>query len=138
MKRITLPSENNHVSDSVWLLDESGQPKELITDDFDEYIYIKKLQEYEDLEEQGKLPKLPCAVGDTVYRINKGAKRPVIPLQVINFKIFGNLSDNFKMECADEWGGGYTYRKTDIGKGIFLTQEKAEAALKELQRRTRE
>ena len=26
-----------------------------------------KLAEYEDLEEQGKLLKLPCAVGDTVY-----------------------------------------------------------------------
>ncbi len=107
---------------------------------FDEFNKVtntlNRLAEYEDLEEQGKLPKLPCAVGDTVYRINKGAKRPVIPLQVINFKIFGNLSDNFKMECADEWGGGYTYRKMDIGKGIFLTQEEAEAALEELQRRT--
>lgn len=28
---------------------------------------IRKLAEYEDLEEQGKLLKLPCAVGDTVY-----------------------------------------------------------------------
>ena len=27
----------------------------------------EKLAEYEDLEEQGKLLKLPCAVGDTVY-----------------------------------------------------------------------
>lgn len=26
-----------------------------------------KLAEYEDLEQQGKLLKLPCAVGDTVY-----------------------------------------------------------------------
>lgn len=28
---------------------------------------LNKLAEYEDLEEQGKLLKLPCAVGDTVY-----------------------------------------------------------------------
>lgn len=27
----------------------------------------RKLAEYEDLEEQGKLLKLPCAVGDAVY-----------------------------------------------------------------------
>lgn len=30
---------------------------------------LTKLQEYEDLEEQGLLKKLPCQVGDTVYRI---------------------------------------------------------------------
>ena len=30
-----------------------------------------KLAEYEDLEEQGKLLKLPCKVGDTVYVITK-------------------------------------------------------------------
>lgn len=30
---------------------------------------VEKLAEYEDLEEQGKLLKLPCAVGDTVYVI---------------------------------------------------------------------
>lgn len=28
---------------------------------------LKKLAEYEDLEEQGKLIKLPCKVGDKVY-----------------------------------------------------------------------
>ena len=32
---------------------------------------LNKLQEYEDLEEQGKLLKLPCAMGNTVYEINK-------------------------------------------------------------------
>lgn len=32
---------------------------------------VHKLAEYEDLEEQGKLLKLPFAVGDTVYEINK-------------------------------------------------------------------
>lgn len=31
---------------------------------------IRKLAEYEDLEEQGKLLRLPCAVGDTVYTLN--------------------------------------------------------------------
>lgn len=36
------------------------------------------------------------------------------------------------MKCADEWGGGYIYRKMDIGKGIFLTQEEAEVALQGL------
>ena len=30
---------------------------------------LTKLAEYEELEEQGKLPKLPCAVGTTVHEI---------------------------------------------------------------------
>lgn len=30
----------------------------------------KKLKAYEDAEEQGKLIKLPCKVGDTVYKPN--------------------------------------------------------------------
>lgn len=32
---------------------------------------IKKLSDLEDLEEQGKLLKLPCVVGDTVYVLTK-------------------------------------------------------------------
>lgn len=35
--------------------------------DNEKQIYYNKLREYEDLEEQRKLLKLPCAVGDTVY-----------------------------------------------------------------------
>lgn len=31
--------------------------------------YLRKLKEYEDLEEQGGIIKLPCKVGDTVYVI---------------------------------------------------------------------
>ena len=33
---------------------------------------FEKLAEYEDLEEQGLLLRLPCKVGDTVYRIENG------------------------------------------------------------------
>ena len=53
-------------------------------------IAVKKLwkiKEYESLEEQNRLIKLPCAVGDTVYRINKGKKEPIIPMLVIGIAI---------------------------------------------------
>ena len=42
---------------------------------FTENMY-SKLKEYEDLEEQGKLLRLPCSVGDTVYDI--------IPVDILN------------------------------------------------------
>ena len=49
---------------------------------------IKKLATYEDLEEQGLLVRLPCKVGDTVYRVNAGAKQPIIPMTVSGLVIF--------------------------------------------------
>lgn len=91
------------------------------------------VKRYEEMEKSGRLRIFPCTIGDTVYRINKGAEQPIIPLKVMNFKIFNNnLVESFKMECADEWDGGYSYRKTDIGRDVFLTKEAAEKALKEM------
>ncbi len=82
-------------------------------------IYIgsvaDKLAEYEDLEEQGKLLKLPCAVGDTVYTLN--------PL--LNGKtVIGETT-------ADAFFCALVMLEGRFGKTVFLTREEAEAALKE-------
>ena len=69
----------------------------------------EKLGEYEDLEEQGLLLKLPCKVGDTVYLIKSDGK--VVPITA-DMQFLGVLWD----DCGKEW---------------FLTQEEAEAKLKE-------
>lgn len=37
--------------------------------DYDVREIINKLAEYEDLEEQGLILRLPCKVGDTVYKL---------------------------------------------------------------------
>lgn len=34
--------------------------------------YLRKLKDYEDLGEQGRLVELPCKVGDTVYHVVQG------------------------------------------------------------------
>ena len=68
-----------------------------------------KLKEYEDLEEQGLLLKLPCKVGDTVYLIKSDGK--VVP-RTADMQFLGVLWD-------------------DYGKEWFLTQEEAETKLKE-------
>lgn len=71
----------------------------------------EKLCEYEDLEEQGRLPKLPCKVGDDVYYIlGIPNKTPCV-------------IDKCKFELSDI---------NKIGKTLFLTREEAEAKLKEL------
>ena len=95
-----------------------------------------KLKDYEDLEEQGLLLKLPCKVGDVVYRINIGAMKPVIPLRVVEyrFKIVGNCIRE-KICCSDDFlckQPSIIYYAEDIDNKVFLTKSEAEAKLKEL------
>ena len=81
---------------------------------------IEKLAEYEDLEEQGKLLKLPCAVGDTVYAIEVDEENFThfhCPRKISEYKF------NLQM----------LYLLGMFGKCIFLTREEAEAALKKLE-----
>lgn len=93
----------------------------------------RKLAEYENLEEQGKLLKLPCAVGDTVYEVQDLRKR-IQPYTVIAVHI-SNCGNLYGWELKDGKGvysnvNGFS--EYAIGKQVFLTKEEAEAALKEL------
>lgn len=99
----------------------------------------KKLAEYEDLEEQGKLLKLPCKAGDTVWYISekvekRGRKRATVLL------IDEGVVDNITLGCAmkpqitvcnneNTWD---TFDCEDFGKSVFLTKEGAEAALERM------
>ena len=95
----------------------------------------RKLNEYEDAEEQGLLLRLPCKVGDTLYRVNKGAKEPVIMMRVIQLYIKQIHKDRTVMRIDainDADMGESCYLPCDIGERIFLTREQAEAKLKGL------
>lgn len=99
-------------------------------------LLIEKLGKYEDLEEQDRLIKLPCKMGDVVYRINRGAMKPIIPLRVVEyrFKIVGNCIRE-KICCSDDFlckQPSIIYYAEDIGNKVFLTKSEAEAKLKEL------
>lgn len=100
---------------------------------------LKKLKEYHDLEEQGKLLKLPCAVGDIIWDIDFG--RPC-GYEVTGFS-FGSLNDDDWEEekVLDQVVVYYTnsngsitgtFAVSEIGKTVFLTREEAEAAVKEM------
>lgn len=96
---------------------------------------LQKLKEYKEFEGKGKLLKLPCAVGDTVYTnasmqswyFNR-SKRPY-EAKVVFIGING--SDNF---VNVDFGNGrmLQFQFLDVGKTIFLTKDEAETALKEL------
>jgi hypothetical protein len=96
----------------------------------------EKLKYYEDAEEQGLLLRLPCKVGDTLYRVNKGAKEPVIMMRVIQLYIKQIHKDRTVMiidAINDADMGESCYLPCDIGERIFLTREEAEAKLKEME-----
>ena len=81
----------------------------------------RKLKEYEDLEEQGRLVKLPCKIGDKVWHISgRDIKEDVI--SGIEYSYDGMF---YIWSNEDTWLGGFN----DI---VFLTKSEAEAKLKEL------
>ena len=94
-----------------------------------EYLYpaIEKLAAYEDLEEQGLLVRLPCKVGDTVYKITRFCS--------------GGIRDcGYSYECSEcpEYKPFIEYIEfkipilKNIGKNVFLTREEAEKELEEM------
>lgn len=94
---------------------------------------FNKLGEYENLEEQGKLLKLPCAVGDTVYEVQELRKR-IQPYTIIVVQV-SNCGNLYGWELKDGKGiysNVHGFSEYAIGKQVFLTLEGAEAALKEL------
>lgn len=94
----------------------------------------RKLKAYEDAEEQGLLLRLPCKVGDKLYRITPYAKEPIITTHVlqINIKQFYNKRIIVRIDVMNKMGES-CYFLDDIGKKIFLSREEAEAKLKEME-----
>lgn len=89
-----------------------------------------KLGELEDLEEKGLLLRLPCNVGDTLYKPN-----PITLKEIVEIRI----ESIFITESSINISGRTTKMKysfccspSDIGKTVFLTREEAEAALAEM------
>lgn len=96
---------------------------------------LKKLADYEDLEEQGRLISLPCKVGDALYRVNKGAKEPVIMMRVLQLYIKQLHKDRTVIKIItinDDDMGESCYFLEDIGETVFLTKSEAKAKLNEL------
>lgn len=91
-----------------------------------------KLADYEDLEEQGRLIKLPCKVGDKVYYVNG---KFVLEYEVTGFSI--DITGAWLIygeHCADENDKTYSYNfdVDKIGKTVFFARFEAEEKLEEL------
>lgn len=92
--------------------------------------YIKaseKLAEYEDLEDQGLLVRLPCKVGDDLYCIVNGE---VKKLKVHSFGVPDFEITDIEFKYVD--GFKIVRFVGELGKTVFITREEAEKELDEM------
>ena len=87
----------------------------------------EKLGKYEDLEEQGRLVKLPCKIGTKVYNITWWDD--VQEKVVVKGKTYYRTIHKHKVSKSTF---GYTDIE-EIGKTVFLTKSEAEQKLKEME-----
>ena len=99
--------------------------EDILGDEYD----LDRLKELVQADREGKCVVLPCRVGDKVYCIQsyfndaKMRSEKKVKCRVVDF--MQSLPDLFECE-------GMIYKFSDIGKIVFLTSEKAEAALKKM------
>ena len=88
---------------------------------------FKKLADYEDLEEQGLLVRLPCKVGDDLYCIVNGE---VKKLKVHSF----GVPDFEIIDIEFKYVDGFKIVRFvgEVGKTVFLTREEAAKKLEEM------
>lgn len=112
------------INDEMWL--NACEP-----DDEEIEAVYRRLKEYEDLEEQGRLIKLPCKIGDTVWEVNK--ERNIVSEFTIKSVTKYPLSIQFNWKLVN---GIYRniagFADFHIGKTVFLTKSEAYEKLKEL------
>lgn len=100
---------------------------------------LQKLADYEDLEEQGRLIKLPCKVGDTVYEIHYTNRQYVILSHVVSkFVIIPYRFSRVEIYFENENGFSTSDLLGQLNEDLFLTRVEAEAKLKELRGRENE
>lgn len=87
---------------------------------------IEKFSEYEDLDEQGLLLKLPCKIGDTVYVILH--KDRIVKMECLGFYV-GRTLRSVNLFPMAKRAGLYQTGFDEFGKTIFFTREEAEKAL---------
>ena len=117
MDRLTTVNGNNNIE---LVINESR----VRIKDTDTLAVAKKLKEYEDMEEQDRLLKLPCKVGEIVYYINPN-KNTINELVVYSFDI--RPLQHF---ACDYMGARLNFNQ--FGKTVFLSKEETEAVINKL------
>lgn len=129
--------------------EDCGEPEELCPAYYDPCMAVEKalikLRNYEDLEEQGLLLKLPCKVGDRTYQVVTKHERVKRGGCTCCTTVYGsncncdyftedetctNLTGNSKYQIISR---GFKLEDfCEFGKTVFLTKSEAEKALAEM------
>lgn len=86
----------------------------------------KRLAQYEDEEEQGRMIVLPCNVGDTVYYIKtlqNGVDTKVIEQDTVKRIIIDGINIQIVISYS------HAFMMCDFNRLLFLSREEAEKAL---------
>lgn len=108
-------------------------------------LLLEALGKYEDLEEQGRLLRLPCKVGDAVYVVtspfnvfddieyDENMKDEVYESYVSSVSFYES-GEQYRIyaKATNHFIGAY-FRECDFGKTVFFAREEAEAKLKEME-----
>ena len=84
---------------------------------------LNKLAEYEDLEEQGLLLRLPCKVGSELYFVHKCPAYEKVDGKLVPTEFYEIRDLKFIILLIDY-----------IGKTLFLTREEAEEELRKMKK----
>lgn len=96
---------------------------------------LDKLADYEDLEEQSRLLKLPCKVGDKIFLDFAGFGKDIDEFTVKDFHLDCFKDGEAILFCDYESNDRTLSGQIDVmefGKTVFLAKSEAEAKLKEL------
>ena len=116
----------------------TNSDKEIPTLDDNAEYWLKayfKLKDYEDLEEQGRLLKLPCKVGDKIFLDFAGFGKDIDKFTVKDFHLDCFEDGETTLFCDYESNDKALSGQIDVmefGKTVFLTKAEVEAKLKEL------
>lgn len=95
--------------------------------------WLERLKDYEDLEEQGLLVRLPCKVGTEVFCYFPGdshyTKCQIKKIEICQ-SIFGNIC--YFAESVAQRGRCCRYYDYEFGKFLFFTREEVEKKLEEM------
>ena len=106
---------------------------------------LEQLKEYQQLDEQGRLVKLPCKVGDTLYKIivDKYTKCSLHDKEFsLNCEYCEEKCDSKAIYVIKDFTvfdmNEIIFYMKSIGKTVFLTKAEAEKKLKEMENKNDE
>ena len=99
-------------------------------------LYREQLKEYQQLEEQGLLLRLPCNIGDTIYEVSYENREFVIKEHIVKEFIYRTYRfPRIEIYCENENGFLVCNNIGKLDECLFLTQAEAEQKLKEMENR---